>query len=361
MAQLIMATPNAQAKRLNAFVAQTRFQGEVAAILQILGLFTVIYFIFHFLNFLVLYLRPSKLHRYLHHSADGKPPWSLITGASNGIGKALAYELALRGFNVVLHGRNAEKLAGVEGALKDEFPDREFRVLVADASHLPCTSCMRSNDAKAATSATTDTKPISIPAIIKSISDIHLTILINNAAAPPIPKHLPTEAYSQGMILAQTNLNANFPLLLTAALLPKLQAARPALILNFGSQGDLCPPLTNIYGPAKRMLMGMSLVMAREQDLQKTGVQVLGVRIGETAGTTGREWESSFFEPDADVMARAILGRVGCGRRIVVGYWRHAVLEAIFMALPNWLVEGFYAWYMPRVAKWSDSAMAKRQ
>jgi len=39
--------------------------------------------------------------------------WAVITGASDGIGKAFAFELAKEGFNIVLIGRNAEKLANV--------------------------------------------------------------------------------------------------------------------------------------------------------------------------------------------------------------------------------------------------------
>ena len=39
--------------------------------------------------------------------------WIAITGASDGIGKGLATELASRGFKILLIGRNAEKLENV--------------------------------------------------------------------------------------------------------------------------------------------------------------------------------------------------------------------------------------------------------
>src|SRR5438552_8101796 len=44
-------------------------------------------------------------------STNGK--WAIITGASSGIGKALALEVAAGGFNVLLTGRNAGALADV--------------------------------------------------------------------------------------------------------------------------------------------------------------------------------------------------------------------------------------------------------
>ena len=44
-------------------------------------------------------------------SPDGK--WAIVTGASSGIGRALALEFAAGGFNVLLTGRNEDALAQV--------------------------------------------------------------------------------------------------------------------------------------------------------------------------------------------------------------------------------------------------------
>ena len=45
-------------------------------------------------------------------------PWALITGASSGIGKALAAEVAARGINVVLVARNRQALQGIADDLR---------------------------------------------------------------------------------------------------------------------------------------------------------------------------------------------------------------------------------------------------
>lgn len=43
----------------------------------------------------------------------GEDSWAVITGGTDGIGKASAFHLAELGFNIVLISRNAEKLAKV--------------------------------------------------------------------------------------------------------------------------------------------------------------------------------------------------------------------------------------------------------
>ena len=44
-----------------------------------------------------------------------------MTGASDGIGEAYTYELARRGFNIVLVSRTLEKLEKVAAKCRDEF------------------------------------------------------------------------------------------------------------------------------------------------------------------------------------------------------------------------------------------------
>jgi 17beta-estradiol 17-dehydrogenase / very-long-chain 3-oxoacyl-CoA reductase len=52
----------------------------------------------------------------------GKGSWALVTGGSDGIGLAMSKELARRHFNIVIVGRNKEKMA--EAAKKIEAINR---------------------------------------------------------------------------------------------------------------------------------------------------------------------------------------------------------------------------------------------
>ena len=62
--------------------------------------------------------------------------WALITGASDGLGKQYAFELAKEGFNIILMARNKQKLLGVAKELKDAYPSTKTSILVFDFSTL---------------------------------------------------------------------------------------------------------------------------------------------------------------------------------------------------------------------------------
>ena len=85
----------------------------------------------HFLHFIWFYfLRPSSVHKYLH----GPAPYAIVTGATDGIGKATAIELFRKGFNLIIHGRNEDKIRKVIAEIKAAGGNGDIRYFVADAS-----------------------------------------------------------------------------------------------------------------------------------------------------------------------------------------------------------------------------------
>jgi len=288
------------------------------------------------LSFIGLYTRPSQLARY-RHSTDGNPPWALVTGATSGIGKCLAHELAGAGFDVILHGRSETKLAAARAELAAAFPGRAFRSLLADAGR---------------------TDP-DFAALVAPLADLNITVLINNAGGGPSdPTYSTLDAQPAPSLLATVSLNALFPALLTAALLPRLEAARPALVVNISSLSDNGLPFLASYSGAKSFLMTMSACLGRELAIDGRGVDVLGVRVGSVTGVSHNDAPPSFFEPAAPTMARAILARVGCGRQVVVGYIGHALQQAGVELVPAWRREKIFADVM---VKLRDEERRKRK
>ena len=61
----------------------------------------------------------------------GKDSWAVVTGSTDGIGKALALELAARGFNIALISRDSQKLANVAKEIQLKHK-RDTRVIQFD-------------------------------------------------------------------------------------------------------------------------------------------------------------------------------------------------------------------------------------
>ena len=59
-------------------------------------------------------------------------PWAMVTGASSGLGRAIARRLGERGLNVILHGRNIEALTAV--AQDIQKAGGETRIITGDIS-----------------------------------------------------------------------------------------------------------------------------------------------------------------------------------------------------------------------------------
>ncbi|KAI8629908.1 hypothetical protein F5Y19DRAFT_464232 [Xylariaceae sp. FL1651] len=297
-----------------------------------------------------LYTRPSSLHRYLYTNSSGQHAWALITGSSDGIGKCLASELASRGFNIVLHGRNPAKLENVRDELRAAYPEVEYRILVADASQ-----CHRA-------------EAVDFERIKDELADLHLTVLINCAGAGPSPAIGALDAYERSEVLRVLHLNAAFPILLTATLLPVMRGQRgdsqpndhttnsrttqtsgatprasgkPILVINIGSITDDGYPMVSFYSAGKAASHILHKALAREAALNgwDVDVEIMSQRIGAVTGVSHRRDPATLFRPSARTLARAVLARTGCGRKSVVPYWPHALQQAFLGLVPEWVVD----------------------
>jgi 17beta-estradiol 17-dehydrogenase / very-long-chain 3-oxoacyl-CoA reductase len=278
---------------------------------------------------LIHYLYASGLSKYLRTTPNGEASWALVTGASDGIGHALTNELAARGFNVLLHGRNAEKLSRVQKDLSAAHPQRKFRTVAADASHFT---------------------PADIDRIAAEVKDLPLTILINNVGgtAPLSSNFKHFETMTPTEMTALYSLNVQFPLHLTRALLPQLAAQKePTLICSCGSGAQIGQAYIAAYSGCKGAIHAWNRALAAEQAHAGSAVEVLEVVVGPTFTQQLKKdpnMKPGLFMPSAEVMARAILARVGHGHRSVTPYFWHALQgSALYGLLPARMVDGIVA------------------
>jgi NAD(P)-dependent dehydrogenase (short-subunit alcohol dehydrogenase family) len=176
----------------------------------------------------------------------------LVTGASSGIGAALAEGFAERGGVVGICARRADRLAEVLERLQKHSPDS--RSWTIDLSDL---------DAIAPFAATVE----------RELGGVD--VLVNNAG---IPKRRDVTRLSTDEVEGVMRINYFSPVRLTLALLPGL-IERNGRIVNISSvAARLGPPLESAYAASKAAITAFSESMA--VDLRDTGVLVHVVNPG---------------------------------------------------------------------------------
>jgi 17beta-estradiol 17-dehydrogenase / very-long-chain 3-oxoacyl-CoA reductase len=270
------------------------------SVLSATGIAAVLYSAYRLAAFMNVYLRPSSLEKYLSNGA-----YAVVTGATDGIGKAVAMELAGRGFNIVLHGRNNEKLDAVKSQIHKTQAGREVVTIEHDAG----------------ASSRLD---------ISAIESLPISVLVNNVGGGE-PKSL--EESSSEDIDRTITLNALFPTQLTCDLLPHL--SRPALVLNVSSYVSVFPPpYLATYAGAKAFVTAFSNSLSREVE----SVEAISLITG-SVHSAGNKKPVTFMRPDSTTYAKSILSVVGCGKLTVFPYWPHAVQAYAFSLMPRRMLE----------------------
>jgi len=140
----------------------------------------------------------------------------LITGSTDGLGKLVARELAIRGATVLLHGRDPDKGEAVLRELALASGSTRLRYYNADLASLA--------EVRALAERLREQEP-------------RLQVLVNNAGIGPLAPGLPRRLSRDGHeLLLAVNYLSGF--LLTRELLPLLTRSAPARIVNVASIGQ---------------------------------------------------------------------------------------------------------------------------
>lgn len=243
--------------------------------------------------------------------------YALITGASKGIGKAIAIELASQGYNILLVARNENELKGVCREIVNRTKVK--------AAFLPLDLSLAS-------------APKKVEEWIRSL-DADLHILVNNAGYG-----LSGRFENQNLNDIQNMMQLNMLTLvsLTHLLLPKLKQHSKSYILNVASiSAYQSTPNLAVYAASKTFVVSFSRALNHE--LKNSGVSVTCVSPGPT--------NTAFVE-------RANLTEKGLERMKKVHMQPHEVAQTAVRSLLNNRAEvvpgftnkmaSFMAWLFPK-------------
>jgi len=178
-------------------------------------------------------------------------PTALITGASSGIGLAVATRLARDGFAVVLVARSADRLQALARSLESST-NTHATVVTQDLS---CSGCGARLQRQVAA------------------LGIDVDVLVNSAGMGTYGRfaELPVERE-----ISEIALNASALVEVTRAFLPAMTARGRGAIINIASMAAFQPvPYMAVYGATKAFVL--SFTMALRAELVQSGVHVTAI------------------------------------------------------------------------------------
>lgn len=186
-------------------------------------------------------------------TGDTQPKSVLITGASDGLGKALALLLAERGYRVFAGGRSQQKLAQLDSIAREKkFALESIALDVCSDSSVQ--SAIQNVLTKAGA----------------------LDVLVNNAG---VNYTAAVEDLSMEDWRAQFETNVFGVLRVTRAVLPQMRERRSGRILMMSSlSGLMTPPTQGAYSSSKHALEGLSNALRME--LYPFGIDVVLIEPG---------------------------------------------------------------------------------
>ena len=221
----------------------------------------------------------------LDASLTGRGSVALITGASRGLGLALARLLAARGMSLVLTARGAEALDRAAEELRTRTDVLAIAGDVADPAH--------------------------VKRLVEAALDRfgRIDVLVNSAStigSSPMPV---LEQYPLDVLEEVFRVNVVAPLHLAQQVLPGMRARGSGVILNISSDAGVnAYPGWGGYGASKAALEHLSRTLAAE--LEGSGVRVYAVDPGDMDTQMHRDAEPGIdlsHLPGPDVVAPALL------------------------------------------------------
>ena len=238
-----------------------------------------------------------------------KGTWALVTGASDGIGKEYALQLAQKGYNILLVSRTQSKLDSLSTEIQ-RLCNVQTKSFAMDFA--------ANNDSD-------------YTKLRSMVDELDVSILINNVGLShsiPVPFAETEEKEMKDII----TINCTGTLRVTQLVLPGMVKRKTGLILTMASFGGLLPtPLLATYSGSKAFLQQWSSALASEVALHGIKVQLVQSYLVTSAMSKIRR--SSAMIPTPKQFVRAALGKIGRSggaqgiSATSTPYWAHGVMH----------------------------------
>lgn len=253
----------------------------------------------------------------------------LITGASNGLGKALAMVYAKAGHPLLLTGRDANALQ--ETVILAEQAGSKVYSIAQDLSD--------------------NTAIDNIIQLIEA-NQLNVSILINNAG---LGSHVNFAQLEERELRTLLTVNIQSLVLLTSKIVPMMMQRKQGCIVNIASvYAFVSIPGQVLYSASKAFVKSFSLGLS--MDLKRYGIQVSCICPGSTTQTKfrkriGLQIETKRFSAPAELIAEKIYASLKKPSRIYIPLWYNKVFVFLIQCIPTVLMANIGAFVVYRLRK----------
>lgn len=333
-----------------------KFEATPLHALALIGIVVLLYIAERILDFVFFHWATPAKPLQGYRRRGPKPTYALVTGASAGIGFAVAKALVTLGFGVIILGHKPDELAQAAAELRDALvlPPDAADDANADADKVVPRDAYVQTIVMDAVTATPEEMEAQLRATIVD-KGLRVSILVNNVGGMVVayPPFRELGTYAPDDIDNTINLSARFMARLTALMMPVLThrgagsdqgmsfgTHRRSLILNVSSMGMTGTPLLVMYAATKAFNWGFSRALAREVEMQAetAHIDVLAVVPGDVK-TQGNCAGYSSAACEAEVFGRCVVakadGAVWRGWREYRPYWKHHLHDILLGLAPE--------------------------
>ncbi|KAJ6470664.1 3-ketoacyl-CoA reductase [Mycena vitilis] len=267
----------------------------------------------------------------LNKFGANKGAWAVVTGASDGIGKEFALQLARRGFNVLLVARNASLLGAVGEEIEAKYPGVRTAVHTIDFA---------AADAQAYEALTTEVDALDVGVLVNNVGKSHA-----------MPAYLVDTPVAEMEDIVKINIGAT--LRVTRAVVPGMVCRRRGLVLNIGSFAGAVPsPMLATYSGTKAFLATFTSALAEEVRAQNIVVEHVNTYF--VVSKLSKIRRASALIPTPKAYVCAVLAKIGlgCGAAYIgrpgtsTPFWSHSLMEfaltviglpSVYISYTHWL------------------------